>query len=79
MIYNIVLVSGIQQSDSVIHICVCVCVCVYVYIYIYIYIYIFRFSFHIGHHRIFFNLLLIGGYCVTMLCCFLLYHNVNQP
>ena len=31
--YNVVLVSGVQQSDSVIHICI--------YIYMYIYIYIF--------------------------------------
>ena len=30
--YNVVLVSGVQQSDSVIH------VCIYIYIYIYIYI-----------------------------------------
>ena len=41
MIYKVVLISGIQQSDSVIYICVCVCnecVCVCVdYIHIYIY------------------------------------------
>ena len=34
MIYNVTLVSCVQQSDPV-----CVCVCVYIYIYIYIYIY----------------------------------------
>ena len=28
MIYNVVLVSGVQQSDSVTYIYVCVCVCV---------------------------------------------------
>ena len=28
LIYNVVLVSGVQQSDSVIHICTYVCVCV---------------------------------------------------
>ena len=37
LIYNVVLVSSVQQSDSVIHtyiyVCVCVCVCVCVYIY----------------------------------------------
>ena len=32
-IYNVVLVSGVQQSFSV---CVCVCVCVYIYIYTHI-------------------------------------------
>ena len=35
--YNVVLVSGVQQSSSVIYTCVCVyvyiCVCVYIYIY----------------------------------------------
>ena len=36
--YNIVLVSGVQHSDSVICICVCVCVCVCVCIFF------FRFS-----------------------------------
>ena len=35
LIYNIVLLSAVQQSDSVIHIYVCI------YIYIYKYIYIF--------------------------------------
>ena len=29
--YNVVLFSGVQQSDSVICLCVCVCVCVCVY------------------------------------------------
>ena len=28
LIYNVVLVSGVQQSDLVLCICVCVCVCV---------------------------------------------------
>ena len=32
LIYNIMLVSGVQQSDSDIYICICVCVCVYIYI-----------------------------------------------
>ena len=36
VIYNVVLVSDVQHSDSVIHIYVCVCVCVCVYIYMYI-------------------------------------------
>ena len=27
--YNVVLFSGVQQSDSVICLCVCVCVCVW--------------------------------------------------
>ena len=35
MVNNVVLVSGVQQSDSVIYICV------YIYIYIYIYIHIY--------------------------------------
>ena len=45
LIYNVVLVSGIQQNYSVIYIymCVCVCVCIYIYMYI-IYIYIYPFS-----------------------------------
>ena len=30
MIYNVVLVSGVQQSDSVTYICVCVCICKHV-------------------------------------------------
>ena len=34
LIYNVVLVSGVQQRDSVVQICVCVCVCMYIYIYI---------------------------------------------
>ena len=29
LIYNVVLVSGVQQSDSIY---VCVCVCVYIYL-----------------------------------------------
>ena len=33
--YNVVLDSGIQQSDSA-YIYMCVCVCIYIYIYIYI-------------------------------------------
>ena len=36
LIYNVVLVSGVQQSDLVLCICVCVCVCVCVCEYTYI-------------------------------------------
>ena len=28
MIYSAVLISAVQQSDLIIHVCVCVCVCV---------------------------------------------------
>ena len=39
LIYNVVLITAVQQSDPVsyIYICVCVCVCVYIYIYTQIY------------------------------------------
>ena len=42
LIYNVVLVLGVQQNDSVIYIFsyIYMCVCVYIYIYIYIYTYI---------------------------------------
>ena len=40
LIYNVVLVSGIQQNDSVIH------------IYMYIYIFFFRFFSIIGYYKI---------------------------
>ena len=53
LIYNFILVSGTQQSESVYiyiyiykYVCVCVRVC---FIYIYKYIYIFS---HIGHYRV---------------------------
>ena len=35
LIYNAVLVSGVQHSNSVIHIYVHICVCEYIYMYIY--------------------------------------------
>ena len=41
LIYNIVLLSAVQQSDSVTHIYVCVYICVCVCVYIYMCIYIF--------------------------------------
>ena len=44
MIYNVVLVSGVQHSDSVIH--------AYIHIYIYLYIFFFRFSSIIGYYKI---------------------------
>ena len=40
MIYNVVLVSSVQQSDS------------YIYIYIYIYIFFFRFFSIVGYYEI---------------------------
>ena len=48
--YNIVLASDLQQSDSVLFIYMCVCV--YIYIYIYIYINFFRFFPLIGYYKI---------------------------
>ena len=51
--YNIVTISAVQQSDSIIYIyiyiyvCVCVYVCVYIYIYIYTHI-LFNILFHRG-------------------------------
>ena len=42
LIYHVVLVSGIQESDSVLH----------VYIYIYIYIFFFRYFSIIGYYKI---------------------------
>ena len=50
VIYNVVLVSDVQHSDSVIHIYVCVCVCVCVYIYICIYF--FRFFSFVDYYKI---------------------------
>ena len=44
LIYNVVLVSSVQQSDSVIYICMCVCVCVCVCIFF------FRFFSIIGYY-----------------------------
>ena len=41
--YNVVLVSAVQQSDSVIY----VCICIYLYIYIHIHI-LFYILFHYG-------------------------------
>ena len=46
LIYNVVLVSSVQKSDSVIHICVYVCV------YIYIYIFYFRLFSLINYYKI---------------------------
>ena len=45
MIYNVVLASGVQQSDSVLYIYVYIYVYIYIYIdiYVYIYIYIYRY------------------------------------
>ena len=40
------LVSGVQQSDSVIYIYIYICICVCVYIYIYIYTHSFSYFFH---------------------------------
>ena len=34
LIYDIQLISAVQQSDSALRVCVCVCVCVCVYIFI---------------------------------------------
>ena len=36
LIYNVVLVSGVQQSGWVICVCVCVCVCVWIFIFFFI-------------------------------------------
>ena len=33
LIYNVVLITAVQQSDPVSYIYICVCVCVYIYIY----------------------------------------------
>ena len=41
LIYNVMLVSGIQHGDSDIHMCVCIYIYIYIYVYIYIYIYIY--------------------------------------
>ena len=44
------LISAVEQSDSVMH--MCVCVCVYIYIYIYIYIFFFLFFSIMAYHSI---------------------------
>ena len=46
MIYSVVLISTVQQSDLVIYIYICVCVCVCVYTYTHI-------PFHILFHYCF--------------------------
>ena len=46
LLYNVVLVPTVQQSESVTHIYVCVCIHI-----LYIYILFFRFPSHLGHHR----------------------------
>ena len=43
LLYNVVLVSAIQQTESVI--CVCICICIYIYIPFFV------FPSHLGHHR----------------------------
>ena len=45
--YNVVLISAMQQSDSVIYICVCVYIHMYVYVYICVYVYTHTFFFKI--------------------------------
>ena len=40
LIYNVVLVSAAQQSESVIYTYIYVCVYIYIYIYIYLYMYL---------------------------------------
>ena len=41
LIYIVVLISAVQQSDSVIYICIYLCVYIYTYIYIYTFFFIF--------------------------------------
>ena len=64
MIYSIILVSDIQESDSVIHIYVCIYIYTHTYIYIYICILI---------------CLFINWRIITELCWFLPNINMNQP
>jgi len=44
LIYNVVLVSGVQQSESITH--------THTHTHIYIYTLFFRFFSHIGHYRV---------------------------
>ena len=44
LLYNVVLVSAVQQSELAIWVCVCVCVCVCI-------VSLFLFPSHLGHHR----------------------------
>ena len=48
LIYNVVLVSGVQQSDLVLCVCVCVCVCVCMYTHIFL----FRFFSILSYYKI---------------------------
>ena len=54
MTYNVVLVSGIQQSDSVIYIYIYtyIYICIYTYVYVYIHTFFFIFFSIVVYHRI---------------------------
>ena len=49
MFYNVVLVSVVQQSESIMY---TKCNIIYIYIYIYLYPFFFRFFYHKGYYRI---------------------------
>ena len=70
LIYNVVLVSGVQQSDSVIHIYV------YVYIYIYIYIYIYVLFQIIFPYRLLQEIEFSGLYSRSLLIIYFVYNSV---
>ena len=46
--YSVVIVSGVQHSDS----CMCVCVCIYIYVHVCVHIFFFRLFSIIGYYKI---------------------------
>ena len=62
--YNVVLISAVQKSDSVLYVCVCVCVCVCVYVFFFPILFYYGLSQEIVYSSLCYS---VGPCCVSIL------------